>query len=214
MSGFLSRLASRALGRVDVRPRVPALFEPDSATPGIVATRAEDAVAVDADSTRPRQPRGPVEMAPASATRTMTTEVAVHRRVTTQREAAIVETPVRRPSTVAPPDARAAMPAPSAPPSDSRRTGEIAPAVHAVPATSRKPVDRTASMPAIVRRRRRDSAPSDTTVPSAERPVIQVTIGRIDVRAVTAPERAVRPAAPAAPSLTLDQYLEQSRRAR
>ena len=52
-----------------------------------------------------------------------------------------------------------------------------------------------------------DEAPAPEAAPAA--PVIQVTIGRVEVRAVMAPPSPPRPAP--RPRLSLDDYLRQSR---
>ncbi|MFN8570366.1 MAG: hypothetical protein U0Z44_23120, partial [Kouleothrix sp.] len=66
------------------------------------------------------------------------------------------------------------------------------------------PMPAEATMPAGARRAA-DTAGSALAVPPA--PTVQVTIGRIEVRAAPAPAQATRRAA--APLLSLDEYLRQ-----
>jgi len=57
----------------------------------------------------------------------------------------------------------------------------------------------------------RSAAPA---APPDAAPTIRVTIGRVDVRAVEAPQRPARPAAPRQPAFTLEDYIRMRREGR
>jgi len=119
------------------------------------------------------------------------------------REAARQESgPGQRPSPPAPahaPSARPAVVTPVVPPVIRPAAAETAPArpavITPVIAPAIRPVTAPRSLPSIVRGERSSA------------PTIQVTIGRIEVRAPSAPAAPGRAAPPAGPKLNLEDYL-------
>jgi hypothetical protein len=56
---------------------------------------------------------------------------------------------------------------------------------------------------------KRTTRQSESAPPARSVPAVYVTIGRVEVRATAPSERAMRPAQPVAPRLTLDDYLRK-----
>lgn len=135
--------------------------------------------------------------------------------------------PVQPARAVQPPaEARRVEPSPAVRPDPPRR---VAPVVQPVPARAQSPIAsrdvaervrdagarRAAqaahpSMPHPVPRRAvRAAAFAPPQAPARELPPVEVTIGRVEVRAASAPAREAPRASRAAPRLSLDQYLRE-----
>lgn len=209
MSDFLTNLIRRHGGATPaIQPRLPSLFEAaggpaggDVADPtgeaeaprAPVPRRAADDPALTASESTLDAP--PVFVPPAGVV---------------QPEPAQPGVPTaRREST--PPAASANPPAnrfqPLQPPAPRPRPGQLAPqpAAAAPPVVRAPPVPLPATPVAAKPARVRHSADSQ---PNAVAPAIHVTIGRVEVRAVQAPPAAPRAARPAAPRLSLEEYLQ------
>lgn len=233
MADFLSRLAGRTLGVAPiVQPVIAPRFAPSPAHPDSPPTIEEFEDVIDATESTPRRvpsrsaalPAGrlgpsalvtdidrdreegaasaPRETSVGAAARTSdeprarsdAPEIAVHR---------LVKAPADQPSWPTQQEDPAAELS-ARPQADPR----IEPIGWRLP---RRAVDRYAVVPPITR-----GAPAAVAAESpAAAPVIRVTIGRIDVRALPAPARPVpSPAAPRPPTPSLDGYLRSRNQGR
>jgi hypothetical protein len=206
MADYLAGLAARALGvETVVRPRPAMRFEPQ---PG------EEPEVARATEARPLEPRRAAAEVPATGPAAQPTSGELPPRVTDVEEA-LHGAPRVPPSPATPaveaPERRGARSSTPAPP-EARTTSQAAPP----PAAARvEPAGERAA--ALVRptTRRRTAAPAAPSHVATELPPVRVTIGRIEVRAVTPPAQTPPRPAPRGPApLSLDDYLEQRRSGR
>ncbi len=239
MSDYLTRLVERSLGVGEVvSPRLRSLFEPQDAVagPALVDEPIEvrDERLVPSPEHAPRSVREPTAPSPSAKESTP----ALPRRRTEPPHEIVVERerpaePGSPRVTVEPAVserealARAESPVPTLHPQDDHggeRPSPEPPRRRTVVVRERQPPPR--SEPAA-RERRRDrvpTGPDEVRLPSppalqpplvpayaapSEPPVVRVTIGRVDVRAVLPPAPAERTAPRRAPRMTLDEYLRQ-----
>jgi hypothetical protein len=207
MSAYVARLVARAHGRLPaVRPRLPSRFEP---APG--PALSADAISIVDEAEVPAAPPPRNAAGPAAAPGSAPPPAAADAppRTLAVLRAAAREAPVApRSAPIAPPPAspRPVVPAPpGAPP-----IVEPAPP----PATPLDP-ERTGPAvvppPAPVPGRPRQTVPPPPAAAEAGDPVVQVTIGRVDVRAIL-PEPAKRVPRPQPPRRSLEDYLARTRR--
>jgi len=217
MSDFLGRLAQRVVApQTLLQPRAPSLFETAPAETMPAETMIDTAVPPREIVTAAVSPR-PAERAPEAVDAEASEEIAPAERVAakTRHEnapppapplprtpAVIAREVIERIRIEADDDAALAPPArDTAPPSD--RPSELP----ATPSTITRVITRRAAERRPLHRATPLEAKENESSPAAERDV-HITIGRIDVRAVTPPSRE-RPAAKPPRTLTLDEYLSQ-----
>lgn len=231
MSDFLSNLLARSFADAPaIQPRVPSLFERavdeffderQSPTPTIAAHEMiAPAQPIPMDETHKTIPH---KDAPAPVPKLSPIEKTVTTRLTANvSEATAEEHPLNRDAPVhekAPVSAQAAQSREEVAerkklevetkkvivPVDSSRAGKI-------DADDRNPPSKTFSeVRPIQPRRRKDVLPVERRY-SKSAPVIRVTIGRIEVRAVHQPAAAPKSAKPAPRKLSLDEYLKGGKR--
>ena len=208
-----------APSRVAVRASKPAATEPPSDASRPSPTETPDPPEAGARSRRPARPTPagrvtPQDVRESRPPRPVREGAGPPAETADRPEALAVPSPTRRAPAEGPtprrPDATPA--APSVGNSDEVADRRLRPAVTAVPEgrAERAPaIDgdfrRAADRPATPRAETRKRA----TSPPAREPTIQVTIGRIEVRAVTPPAQPAKPKKPTAPRLSLDDYLRR-----
>jgi hypothetical protein len=223
MSGFLASLAARCIGRERVLEPRRLLFEPREEPPLDAGSGLEPGAAHLTPAQPPPAPREPAGPRPTTAATNPPTP---------RREARGDE---RRPG-VAPAESvprrrrpRAAEPVhvrDDVAPSPDARPEPLGP--HPVTVHVERPAPRDApaslvDMPRRVRAELAERGPASR--PDVMRPplvaaprapagpdLVRITIGRVDVRAVHAPEEKAPVHAPAPPRMTLDEYLARGRR--
>ncbi|CAN5908759.1 hypothetical protein BH23GEM7_BH23GEM7_23950 [soil metagenome] len=207
MSNFLARLVerSRADVRSEIRPRLPSAFETGLAVAREDAAPPEEFAAQMAASTAPPNAR---EEAPPTVYR----GPLVAGEIAPRGEGGETQ---RRPE---PPAAAAPRAPPVRPQAEPEPLAGPSPAA-AVPERPRASLRAIPIQPSIVRteEQRRESPSSGTGTDGngagEAAPIVRVSIGRIEVRAITEappPPPAVR--RPAAPRLSLDEYLRERAR--
>jgi len=188
MNDYLTNLIARSLNRApEIQPRLPSVFEPSalvSDQPGIepkphAGHSTDDAMTL--DQRKPRQ----------SSTRRQ--DAPIIQPPSGQGTASQHETNLNIDR-----DTRKSSPTPL--PESRRSSSELIHAVqpkYTVRSPMRPPHETSAG---------KSLQHTNTAHPA---PVIRVTIGRIDVRAVLPPAQPPRQTTPARPKLTLDEYLKQ-----
>jgi hypothetical protein len=210
MNGFLARLATRTLAPESaIRPRLPGVFEPsvDLAPEGMtISTRNEDtpreSIASDAILLRPPSPAAHVNSPPR------------------EFPSAELILATNEPRMQPPLAQKISAPSRTMPSAEPARAREEHRPTRPTTASPRLPIApdaerprRAASIPVRIAVARENKAQPEQEE-HAER-TIKVTIGRIDVRAIHAPEpQRTPPSAPAEPHLPLDKYLLQRRQGR
>jgi hypothetical protein len=229
MADYLGSLVDRGLGRAEtVRPRPAALFEPLPTSSGMAPVTGPDAEkgarTVEPgglDSPQRARPTPPLERA---APRPILTEPAP--RSTMAHQSTPLPQASVEPHALAPISVRPAQPDAhdeSATAGSEERTPlqsvvalyETTPTL--IPPARARPVAETVpgtqAVPSqITPAREAGQPPSAGSLPGSEpTSTIKVTIGRIEVRAVTPPARRAAPAKPtrSGPTLSLDDYLRQ-----
>jgi hypothetical protein len=221
MTGFLASLAARSTGQARVLEPRRLYFEP------------RDDPAVDADAAAGPEPLAKADPRPPPAAAT---------RAHAPRTAPAERQPAARETQAAPIDERPPT-APASAPRRRRslvagrvRTSEQPLPDDAVPRGGQKPPLAAAATPPARKRTSearpqapRGAEPGERTraahrhalrsppVPKVSSPareqIVRISIGRVDVRAVQAPEEKAEPAAPAAPKrMTLEEYLARGAR--
>jgi hypothetical protein len=231
MSDFLGNLVARNLNRAAVLlPRLPSLYEPTLEAGGDAGIAVDEQVWIDPPSQQRPSPAGgpprveppPHAAAPRIAPAPLSSSPSPSPDRPLDRAAPVPFTEPRHPEAVSTPrdgvppprPMRADVPAPAppappagepAPPRPLRQVEDGAP----VPARRGDPVrtepeTRPMSPPRLVPTEREPPRPEPDAEPA---PTIQVSIGRIEVRAVLAPAPRSPRVAPAAPRLSLEEYL-------
>jgi hypothetical protein len=197
MSDFLSNLIARSFSDAPaIQPRVASLFEtaadeffdePQSSTPAIAARETATTKSVANDSDARAEESLPRPDAPAHQN---APGIAQPRRPSVQT-AEVRKFEVETNKVIVP--------------VNSFRDGEKY-------AAKKKRVSQALSEPRPTQsRRRKDFSPVEQR-PSTSAPIIRVTIGRVEVRAIHAPAPTPKPAKPPPPKLSLENYLRQRER--
>jgi hypothetical protein len=213
MSGFLSNLIARSFTDAPViQPRVPSLFEtssdefpgePQSSTPPGVAPETTAPTNVSQSVSR-SSPIGEIattnSIANASDTRETGSLLKPSERVT-EHAPVIAEAPQPRSQTVEVKKLKLET---------NKVTVPAESFVDAKKDAGRKtPASQALSKPRVVNvERRKDFSPAEQRS-STSAPIIRVTIGRVEVRAIHPPAPAPKPQKPAAPKLSLEDYLQE-----
>jgi hypothetical protein len=213
MKDFLANLIARSFADTPaIQPRVPSRFESAAADPFTEVQSSAPTTAPVASKPSANSPeilkaalassQPTIAQQPANATdpvaeeRQFQTDAAGHEHTVT--------TPSPRPS-----GARAGV-----------RGFEFETKDHVTPAisspdrenhgsSSKKQLPQTFSEPRAVHSKRRNSFPSFEPRSSTSAPIIHVTIGRVEVRAIQSAAPTPKSAKPAPPKLSLDDYLHQ-----
>jgi hypothetical protein len=224
MSDYLANLAARALNSAEVlQPRLPSRFGPAPGAGGLGLDTLESEEAQEQGAPGVPVPAPPPELPQRAADLRLPLDLprpgdpASGRRVTGQAAllAPAPDGPAAVPAVPAAPEGsgrepyRGAMGEPGDVPSPTLPEGQ-----DRAPAPSPASTGQTAiTIVAHAVPRRTPEEPAAPGEASASEPVIRVTIGRIDVRAVMPfPAPAPRPAAPAAPPPSLEEYLRKRSR--
>jgi len=227
MSGFLQRLGARAVGRTGIAPRAQSLFEPPSSAapeplpvmPASMPLRMEHDAAQAREqapvSTTPRTPVAPPvreRVGPSAITPSETREAARSDLTQTSRfgretlPARAEQPEIHKRATIGPLQQATGEPSVPMQPVAGART--IARELSSVPAlVAMQP------LPVVVPRTgSAATAPLAQAEPRSVEPV-RVTIGRVEVRAMLAPQPGRASTRTASPSLSLDDYLRNRGRA-
>jgi hypothetical protein len=237
MSDFLTRLAERQMSDAPgVAPRLPPRFAPAEPAPPAVEALPQPRPLVVASpvasllepaAVHPVEPRADspaaVEQPPSTAERRAREIPLPPDRAATSAEQAVVLTPDGRPASIDEPLVAERRTPP--PPSDhlpreprAERRDEMRATSDLVPPSPRHPIPEPTVLvrrpPAVMPATRRRSERVEPTPVSAEPPVVTVTIGRVEVRAIVPPPAPERPKADVRKALSLEDYLERRHRGR
>ena len=213
MSGFLSNLIARSFSDAPViQPRVPSLFEtaadeflgkPQSSTPPgpLPETTASTSVPQSPSRSSPIREIATADLIANASDRRETERLLKPGERVTEDAAAIAHAPRPKSQTVEVKKVKLET---------NRVTVPTDSFVDAKKDAGRKtPPSQAFSEPRLVHpERRKDFAPAEQRS-SASAPIIRVTIGRVEVRAIHPPAPAPKPAKPAPPKLSLEDYLQQ-----
>jgi hypothetical protein len=210
MADYLSALAARALGVANVaRPRPAARFEPQP---------MEEFESLSTPDRR-RSAHRSIEHSPADTEPVRMPATREPVRTPGEREPVVATGEDRFPTFAAPSAAEAALPTQPIPPPRRRNDEPAAPRTErpSIPPVREVPTSRIDRTPGTPTRReaRREAQARAATAAAPEPPAVHVTIGRIEVRAVTSPAAGPAPRSRRHPTpLSLDEYLEQRRSGR
>jgi hypothetical protein len=224
MSDFLTHVVARGLGTGDViRPRVPSLYEPYGRAGGVLTPRLDFTSRETREASQCDRGLEPEAMTLPNEPVIAHSELRAPSAATRQREGnqphdpadATEFTPVRQ--ATAKPNRRRGMTETSRQ-SESLESGALNPRLHSAPRQEKDAVAQVSPAASAVRPPKWPSVKppnNPLTLPSqsAAEPPIQVTIGRIEVRAVfpDPPTRRVS-TSQAKPSVSLDDYLNRRHR--
>lgn len=211
MTHFLGRLVERARGTAPrVEPVVASRFAP--AAFADVSNEQEPAVAGHFETNNGAGETSPARSSPSRANAESPANPSLVRRENAASEPPAAD--VRKTITIAPetllvpgaPETRAPSFVRQEEASDESDIVEPLPTPEATPASPRK----TSGEPTALLGRSSQSQPPSLDDSVAQAPIVRVTIGRIEVRAVApTPAPARKPNPPRKPTLTLDAYLEK-----
>ena len=238
MADFLYRLAERALRLTPtVEPWIPPAYNAGWVSPGLpprdsIEEQSEATIlappgAADAPSDRgslmPREVR-PFDVADTSASLDPKPDAATAKRAATPSPGTPAEAVRREPVSTRFTNARVVHAWPPDPARSERTAGPVPPSAPPTPVTVVPPEFALAHPPAIEpkipplvipsadRPARPRASESRGVQREAQAPIVRVTIGRVDVRAVTTPAPRPERAPVPTPRLTLTEYLERRER--